>query len=59
MFWQYIIVFAIIGAAASITIYRLYRFFKNPLDHCSKCALHGEGVGCGLKELKYGITAKK
>ncbi len=59
MFWQYIIVFAIIGAASYITLYRLYHFFTDPGGHCNNCALHSSNGMCALKGLRNDIAAKK
>ncbi len=54
---QEIIVLFIVGIAASIAGYKLYRKFTNPLSGCSGCA--SDCSGCQLQDLKWEIEEKK
>lgn len=55
--YQEIIVLIIVGIAASIAGYKLYRKFTNPLGGCSGCA--SDCSGCQLQDLKKEIEEKK
>lgn len=55
--YQEIFVLIIVGIAASIAGYKLYRKFTNPLSGCSGCA--SDCSGCQLQDLKKEIEEKK
>jgi hypothetical protein len=55
--WQIIITVIIVIMAISVAVYRLVKYFKNPLHECEDCEL-GCG-GCSLEELKKQIEAKR
>jgi hypothetical protein len=55
--WQTIITGIIVAAALGITVYKLVKYFTNPLKKCGGCAMNCSG--CGLEELKKEIELKK
>lgn len=55
--YQEIIALIIVGIAASIGGYKLYRKFTNPLSGCSGCA--SDCSGCQLQDLKREIEENK
>jgi len=52
MIIQYLIVGLMVGAALTLTIVRLIRFFKAPASGCEGCS------GCSLEVLKAEIQKK-
>jgi len=48
--WQYFITAIIVLAAVTYTVYRLVKYFSDPLRKCRDCA--AECGGCPLEELK-------
>ncbi|MEI6173900.1 MAG: hypothetical protein WCR01_09115 [Bacteroidota bacterium] len=52
MIIQYLIVGLLVGAALTLTIARLIRFFKAPASGCDGCS------GCSLEVLKTEIQKK-
>jgi len=52
MIIQYLIVGSLVGAALTLTIARLIRFFKSPDSGCHGCS------GCSLEVLKAEIQKK-
>ena len=54
---QIILSIIIVLAALSFAIYRLVRYFKNPLHDCEDCDLGC--AGCSLEELKREMEEKR
>jgi len=48
--WQYLLTGLIVFAAVTYTIYRLVRYFKDPLRKCKDCS--SSCGGCALEDLK-------
>ncbi len=48
--WQLILTGIIIAAASGIVVYRLVRFFRNPVSKCSGCSMNCSG--CALEDIK-------
>jgi len=57
MMWQYIITGIIVLAAVTYTVYRLVKYFSDPLRKCRDCS--AECGGCALEELKKGREVGK
>jgi hypothetical protein len=54
---QIILTFIIVGFVIGVAIFRLIRYFKNPLEECEGCSQHCSV--CSLEELKKEIDEKK
>jgi hypothetical protein len=54
---QIVLSIIIVLAAISFAVYRIVRYFKNPLHECEDCEL-GCG-GCSLEELKKQMEEKR
>jgi hypothetical protein len=48
--WQYLITGLVVVAAVAYSVYRLIRYFKDPLRKCKGCI--SSCGGCPLEELK-------
>jgi hypothetical protein len=57
MDWQIIIVEIIVAGASAYTLYKLFRFVKNPFNKCDGCS--SNCGGCSLDELKKQIEQRK
>jgi hypothetical protein len=54
--WQYVITGLIVAAAVAYGVYRLVRYFNDPLRKCKDC--ERSCGGCELEELKKHIEDK-
>lgn len=54
--WQYIITGMIVIAAAAYTVYRMIKYFTDPLRKCKDCS--SSCGGCALEELKKEIEVR-
>ncbi|MBE0647192.1 MAG: FeoB-associated Cys-rich membrane protein [Bacteroidales bacterium] len=55
--WQYLITGLIVAAAVGYTVYRLIKYFTDPLRKCKDCA--SSCGGCALEELKKAVEKGK
>ncbi len=55
--WQLILAVIIVLAALSFGIYKVVRYFRNPLRECEDCDLACSG--CSLEELKKAMAEKR